>query len=567
MKKFLSLFTFLVLLVCFSANAQEKAGAVLVNKDFTTCTPAPVPAPAGDPSPITLPSGWSYIQSPRRLQVAAPIATQYYNYFAPTIVNYQNETFLGITQQGLVITPAEAVSYQQLEVQVVAKVQGAGDAVSKLFFGTTSTPAYGQMNVVGNTWKTYIYHYVQLSTGNITMGMIEEGGFSKETLSNVWVKSLLVKKPDIEWPESVWATDIEKNTCTAHCEEVNDATSYEWVIGTPGFDPDGSSYAVKITSNTPSKAVTGLTENTAYEIYARAKNSSYTSHWSPKSTFKTNGDCSYYQNFNGCEDQPITPDAPNIGLVGWTRYNNYDTNAGENGNKGTRMSPSLANNGRYTVSSSDEKGNALKFYFSVSTASKSTHTGYFTKYTDQYAILPARSYAKLAQVTFKYRYSSSVHHSEFYVGVMVSPTDPNSFTPLATIASHSQSSAYVNKTVNLASYQGEGQYIAFKVPYPAKDASGNNVRPSSTQSGAWQIFIDDVGVEWKVKRPSITSVTSSQVTWTSQGLGEKGKYELVLSPTALTPEQLEDPEAYGATIHEFPQNTLKWTGTICPGTY
>ena len=82
---------------------------------------------------------------------------------------------------------------------------------------------------------------------------------------------------------------------------------------------------------------------------------------------------------------------------------------------------------------------------------------------DQYAILPEIENVKSAVMTLNARHIDGGRNATFMVGVMTDPTDPYTFTEMATFTPTSTS--YTEYTVRFASYTGYGStYIAIKMP-------------------------------------------------------------------------------------------------------
>ena len=111
-------------------------------------------------------------------------------------------------------------------------------------------------------------------------------------------------------------------------------------------------------------------------------------------------------------------------------------------------------------------------------------------YTDQYAIMPAMRDVNTLHVKFMACHGNDVVSVPLTIGVMTDPEDITTFEAVETIDIDNpwSSSSYYNYgyneyTVNLDTYTGEGEYIAFMMP------------PATNEQRTMSVFIDDIIVE------------------------------------------------------------------------
>ena len=219
-------------------------------------------------------------------------------------------------------------------------------------------------------------------------------------------------------------------------------------------------------SGTTSTSVTlsGLDASTAYEARVQCvcdgdatsgwKTVSFTTLCEAISDFTT----AWTENFDG-----ITGSTSSHVLPQCWDYSNTGTNTSYNYYPMVYAGATYANSGN----------NSLKFYsYYSSTAS--------TTISDQYAILPQMENVNGLRMRLSAR-AYSTYDATFYVGVMTDKTDASTFTPVKTLKP--EETTYADYLVSFAEYDGDGEYIAIKMP--AADASHTSR----------YVYIDDIIVE------------------------------------------------------------------------
>lgn len=113
--------------------------------------------------------------------------------------------------------------------------------------------------------------------------------------------------------------------------------------------------------------------------------------------------------------------------------------------------------------------------------------------------VPGKSVSDL-QVSFAVLYSSSTVY-RLTVGVMTDPEDPTTFTPVSTVTTSGQSGVWAEYEVNLGSYTGTGEYIAF--------TDGQATTTSN------YVYLDDVVVDLAPSCPRPAGLTASNISESS----------------------------------------------------
>ena len=118
--------------------------------------------------------------------------------------------------------------------------------------------------------------------------------------------------------------------------------------------------------------------------------------------------------------------------------------------------------------------NSMKFYmYNSSSAAAGV-------YSDQYAILPEMEGISALRLRFNARKYSASYDGSFVVGVMTDPADVSTFIALDTIKP--AAATYEPFKVLFNGYEGEGNYIAIKMPLPATSYKG--------------AYIDDIVIDY-----------------------------------------------------------------------
>lgn len=191
-----------------------------------------------------------------------------------------------------------------------------------------------------------------------------------------------------------------------------------------------------------------------------------------------------------------------------------------------------------------------------------THSGSYSLYflnstnygtTEEYAILPEISdkyNMSNVQIRFWVRSYSSACSME--VGIMTDPSDANTYVQVEVV---DMTSTYVEKTVSLSNYSGNGRYIALKCPAPTMYSQA--------------FYVDDITVEINpdyLFTKDITAYTE----------GSKDHYYLIASPVGeVNPENVTNMLGNNYDLYAFDQNPsdgLEWINykngnyNLTPGT-
>ena len=137
---------------------------------------------------------------------------------------------------------------------------------------------------------------------------------------------------------------------------------------------------------------------------------------------------------------------------------------------------------------------------------------------DQYAILPLMDGLNTKRIKLDARAYSSSYTAPFEIGIMTNPADASTFVSLGSFTP--TSTTFATYKLSLDSYEGEGQYIAIKMP-------------AATSSEDHAVYIDNIVVEEIPACADIESVitvsditaTSATVSWTvEEGVSYKYAY-------------------------------------------
>ena len=132
------------------------------------------------------------------------------------------------------------------------------------------------------------------------------------------------------------------------------------------------------------------------------------------------------------------------------------------------------------------------------------------------------------QASFKFKANTTAPNSILVVGVMTDPNDFATFTPVDTVFPNPYAlTSWVDRTVSLASYTGNGHYIAFM-----QENFSNPLTPVS---------MDNLTVEYLSACPLPTNVTAEPITHDSvlvdwQPGGSETAWRVVVVPNGNTPE-------------------------------
>ena len=295
------------------------------------------------------------------------------------------------------------------------------------------------------------------------------------------ISNVTIDVPTCFRPENLVATNVTPQSADLSWDS-GDANSWTVEYGTHGFTL-GSGIVVDVTGN-PETTLTGLADNTEYDVYVKTI---------------CDGEESPYKNLSfttPCSGITILPQT-------WNMDSNLVAGTSTYPLPGcwSRISPSGTTVG-YPYS-----------YNSSTYAHSGTRSLYFyNSYPHAYAIMPYIDPAALdihhLQVSFFARASTASAYPSLQVGVMTDPTDTSTFTVVQTF---SLTTTYDSETfdVSFADYEGNGSYIAFR-----------NV---STGSATNSFYVDDVTLMEiptcsKAKNlAAIPTTHEADLTWTGLG--------------------------------------------------
>jgi hypothetical protein len=294
----------------------------------------------------------------------------------------------------------------------------------------------------------------------------------------------------IEPGDNLTVSGITETSANLGWTEMGTATSWEVEYYTASFTP-GTGVGTIVPAGTNPFTLSGLTANTKYYFYVRSVCSvSDKSPWSGPQSFTTLCNAVSFpvtENFDGI----TTPNLPDC----WRKIVNTTLTSGpvvQTSTSNTHSSP----NSCYIFNSSDQTADLI-------------------------LVSPRQTTAPIT--TTRVRFWGYGSGSSVIVGVMSNPTDANTFAPISTIGLTTTVSLY---TVNLDTYVGTGQYIAFK-----------HANTATSQS----IYLDDIS--WELipsciepsATLSVSNITSSGATlgWTENGTATQ--WQVAYHDTVFTP--------------------------------
>ena len=288
---------------------------------------------------------------------------------------------------------------------------------------------------------------------------------------------------------NVYVADVTENSITLNWAPGNGESSWEVETSTDGttWNPEGTVTSAPYT-------LSNLTPNTLYHV--RLRSICGGGEFSTWATVNQRTECAaistlpYMENFDTWTGATTTSVSENNLPYCWSFFN-----------EGTSTSysgyPIIYASATYAASGS----NAMRFY---------TYTTAGT-YDDQIAILPQIDVNTLPMNTLQLSFdarNNSTYTFTLEVGVMTDPTDINTFMPINTIVT--TSNTYANYEIPLSQYIGTGSYIALRAPQPT----------TSYNSG----YVDNVVVGPIPSCPKPTQVhvvnasnSSIELGWTENG--------------------------------------------------
>ena len=154
------------------------------------------------------------------------------------------------------------------------------------------------------------------------------------------------------------------------------------------------------------------------------------------------------------------------------------------------------------------------------------------------------------QASFKFKANTTAPNSILVVGVMTDPNDFATFTPVDTVFSNPYAlTSWIDRTVSLASYTGNGHYLAFM-----QENFSNPLTPVS---------MDNLTVDYLSACPLPTNVTAEPITHDSvlvdwQPGGSETAWRVVVVPNGNAPENgtLVQTGTHPIVIGDLADNTM-----------
>ena len=292
--------------------------------------------------------------------------------------------------------------------------------------------------------------------------------------------------PACERPDYIVIRSVDESSITLDWTAPDpNATAWQLVYGPQGFDPTSDSALVETATAHP-WTINGLAPGTAYDVYI--------------STDCGDGQYSAPRPFNFLTACTPIDSLPYI-------YGFEGTATGESAVLDpcwVKAPVNTTTNYPYPSSVAYEGSRSLYFY------------GYFSSNVKSYAVLPMfEESTDMLQVSFRLRKSQnySYYASQITVGLMQSPYDISTFTPIQTCVATS-TTVWDSFSVILYGHADAGRYIAFL-----------SEAPNSTQYYNY-VYLDSVAVDLApdcgpvTNVQSATSVTSAILSWTPSVRGE-----------------------------------------------
>ena len=334
-----------------------------------------------------------------------------------------------------------------------------GSATAAANFYYTSTTNY---------YRT-IYFYVSSS------GTTYSSGTRSYARANV-IFNICTEVPSCLRPANVTVNNIEQTSATVHWTST--ATNFEVEYGPAGFVHGNG---IVVTTTGDSLNITGLTNNTQYDVYVRALCSATDiSDWSVVRSFTTACGLSTLPLVMDFENEATGTAAPMPNC--WMRWNN---------STGSYNYYPYVNN----TSGSAHSGTKYAYFYFTSSSGYSTDAMLITPEIDTIST-PMNT----IEAVFWAKRSSS-YTNNVYIGVVENESAPNtSFIPVDTIA---LTATYTEYTVSFANYTGYGNRIAFR----------------GTASSTNYIYLDDIVIEQISECERAYNLTASHATQNSVELG------------------------------------------------
>jgi len=311
-------------------------------------------------------------------------------------------------------------------------------------------------------------------------------------------------------PSAVAAAEINTTSATINWIPGGEESNWDVEYGVAGF-AQGTGTAVAVTAN--NYTLTGLTANTSYDVYVRAKcDARDFSDWSDVYTFTTE------------EEGGVTP--PSACAQALPYSEGFETTSGtsysSNGSlpecwkksSTGSVAPHVISTGSYRYIHSGS--NAMTFYGSG----------------NNYAVMPPFVLPlNQLQISF-WMATESASYGTLTLGYVTDDEDMSTFTPIATYAASSA-------TRGTSGSVGVGGQI-YEVALNNVPATATNLVFRWYYSSQWSCCVDDIFVEQipSCPRPTISSVTATQntATVTVGASANASSYQVVCGPVGFDPE-------------------------------
>ena len=341
-----------------------------------------------------------------------------------------------------------------------------------------------------NAYSDYIVSFEQYQ-GNGRFIAFKVEGPSTTTYTAGCVDDIIVSQiPNCKKPMDVTLSQISDNSVTVDWTSMGDESSWEISIVTAGAPID--EYNIYFTSEHP-YTISGLTDQTSYDVYVRSNCGAEVSPWTTASTFTTR--CSatstipYSENF---DSYPATTTiASGVIPTCWNRSTNY-----------TSQYP-------YIYSTYHASGTGSLYFYGTST--------YYSLATSQALDLSQYAAGGLTLSFKAMRTSSTSGYGRIRVGLMTDADDISTFTVLKDLNTndYSGTSVWDEFNVIIPSSYSDPVYLAFYVP--------NEVTS--------YVYIDDVVLDvtpdcTSPRNISVSGIhgVNAQVNWEEAFIGADGYY-------------------------------------------
>ena len=327
-----------------------------------------------------------------------------------------------------------------------------------------------------------------------------------ETAYNIgYIDNIVVKVSTCPIPKNVMASNRTQNSLNLSWTEVGSASAWDIEYGLKGFT-QGTGTKVHTTSNPCT--ISGLTPSTEYDFYVRANcdggdSSSFTNVYTAGTECLLISDMPFTENFDSHAASSTTSVMTNNLPYCWNYLNT-----------GTQSSYAGYPILYYNSSSAASGKNSLRFYVFAST--------YFD---DQVAVLPQIDVLANPVNTLQLAFDARCNSDPFtaVVGVMTNPTNKNSFVPVDTIVTISNT--YTHYEFPLSHYTGNGGYIAIMAPKPATGYNTGSID---------NIVVDTLPSCITPKDVTVSYITLDSITLSWTEMGTATAWDIEYGPIGFT---------------------------------